>query len=325
MKTKRIVIAFVLLAILMTACAAAATPVIEEVMVEMEAAAEAELAADQPAPQKEGAPPENGPAEEPANPDDPGATDQLAYAPVGKKMVIKDAELEVLVQNTDVAIAQVNQLTADYEGYIISTQSWYVDGFKHATVRLGIPSQAFETVVNQLRDLGLRVISETAAGQDVSNEYVDLQSKLTNLEATAERIRVFLSEAKTIEETLTISAKLSELEAQIEQVKGQMRYYEGRSAYSTITINLVPQYPTPTPTMTPTPTATPVPTLTPIPVPGWNAQNTFDDASEVLVNVTQNTVDIMIWFFVALAPIGIVIGLVIWAVRRGMQTVSNKN
>ncbi len=322
MKTKTIVITFILLAVLMTACAAAATPVIEEVMVEMEAAAE--VVADQPAPQQEAPPPENGPSEEAPNPDDPGSTDQLAFAPVGKKMVIKDAELEVLVQNTDVAIAQVNQLTADYDGYIISTQSWYVDGFKHATVRLGIPSQAFETVVNQLRDLGLRVISETAAGQDVSNEYVDLQSKLTNLEATADRIRVFLSEAETIDETLTISAKLSELEAQIEQVKGQMRYYEGRSAYSTITVNLVPQYPTPTPTMTPTPTATPVPTLTPTPVPGWNAQDTFEDASEVIVNVTQDTVDILIWFFVVLAPIGIFIGLIIWAVRRGMRAINTK-
>ena len=94
----------------------------------------------------------------------PSSPGQLAYEPVGNKMVIKDAELEILVQSTDIAIAQVNQLTADYEGYIISTQSWYTDGFKHATLRLGIPSASFETVLNQLRDLGLRVISETASG-----------------------------------------------------------------------------------------------------------------------------------------------------------------
>jgi len=303
MNTKRLFISFTILAILLTACASAATPIIEE-MAALEAEAPAEILQDI-------APEPAGPAD-PGNSESPGGPGQLAYEPVGNKMVIKDAQLDILVESTDVAIAQVNQLTADYDGYIISTQSHYENGFKHATIRLGIPSAAFETVLNQLRDLGLKVIQESASGVDGSNEYVDLQSKLTNLEATAARIREFLDAAKTIEETLTISAQLAELEGQIEQVKGQMRYYEGRSAYSTVTVNLVPQYPTPTPTLTPTPIpATPTPT----PTPGWNAADTFDEASDVLVNMTQSTVDLLIWFGMVLLPIIAVIGVIIWISR----------
>jgi hypothetical protein len=301
MKTKRLLIIFVLLAILMSACATAATPIIEE-MVEFEAdASMAEKPVSDPQPPSDPGPSKGGEA--------PGSPGQLAYEPVGNKMVIKDAQLDLLVQSTDVAIAQVNQLTADYEGYIISTQSWYENGFKHATLRLGIPSESFETVLNQLRDLGLKVIRESASGQDVTNEYVDLQSKLTNLEATAARVREFLNKAKTIEETLTISAQLAELEAQIEQVKGQMRYYEGRSAYSTVTVNLVPQHPTPTPTLTPTPTSTPTP------LPGWSASNTVDSATEVLVNMTQATIDVLLWFGIVLLPIFAIIGVIVWISR----------
>jgi hypothetical protein len=301
MKIKQYLIIITLLVILLSACATAATPIIQE-MVEFEAEA----------------PREEKPASEPEPPADPntqtdgeapGSPGQLAYEPVGNKMVIKDAQLDLLVQSTDVAIAQVNQLTADYDGYIISTQSWYENGFKHATIRLGIPSASFETVLNQLRDLGLKVIQESASGQDVTNEYVDLQSKLTNLEATAARVREFLVDAKTIEETLTISAQLAELEGQIEEVKGQMRYYEGRSAYSTVTVNLVPQHPTPTPTLTPTPTPTPTP------LPGWSAADTVDSASEVLVNMTQSTIDVLIWFGIVLLPIIAVIGIFVWISR----------
>ena len=156
------------------------------------------------------------------------------------------------------------------------------------------------------------MIKESASGQDVSNEYVDLQSKLTNLEATTARIRDFLNDAETIDETLTISAQLAELEAQIEQVKGQMRYYEGRSAYSTVTVNLVPQHPTPTPTLTPTPIP---PTPTPTPTPGWTAADTFDDASEVLINLTQATVDLLIWIGMIFVPIAGVTGILVWAIR----------
>lgn len=301
MKIKRTLIIFTILAIILTACASAATPIIEEIA-QMEAEAPAEKPAARPQePAAPDAPPSDG--------DAPGSPGQLAYAPVGYKMVIKDAEIEVLVQSTDVAITQVNQLTADYDGYIISTQTWYENGFKHATLRLGIPSASFETVLNQLRDLGLKVIQESASGQDVSNEYVDLQSKLTNLEATAARVREFLNDAKTIEETLTVSAQLAELEAQIEQVKGQMRYYEGRSAYSTVTVHLVPQHPTPTPTLTPTPTPTPTP------LPGWSASETFESASDVLVNLTQATVDLLIWFGIVLLPIVTALAIVAWSFR----------
>ena len=301
MKIKRLLIIITLLAILLSACATAATPIIQE-MVEFEAEAPRE---EKPALDTE--PPADSNTQ--TDGEAPGSPGQLAYEPVGNKMVIKDAQLDLLVQSTDVAIAQVNQLTADYDGYIISTQSWYENGFKHATLRLGIPSSSFETVLNQLRDLGLKVIQESASGQDVTNEYVDLQSKLTNLEATAARVREFLADAKTIEETLTISAQLAELEGQIEEVKGQMRYYEGRSAYSTVTVNLVPQHPTPTPTLTPTPMPTPTP------LPGWSAADTIDDASEVLVNMTQSTIDVLIWFGIVLLPILTIIGIVVWISR----------
>lgn len=310
MNTKRFFISVTILALLLSACASAATPIIEDM-----AAYEAEAIVEVPQNVEPEPVSPSKPSDQPADPgsgEAPGSSGQLAYEPVGNKMVIKDAELDILVQSTDIAIAQVNQLTVDYDGYIISTQSWFENGFKHATIRLGIPSVSFETVLNQLRDLGLQVVQESASGEDVSNEYVDLQSKLTNLEATAARIREFLDNAKTIEETLTISAQLAELEGQIEQVKGQMRYYEGRSAYSTVTVNLVPQYPTPTPTLTPTPVP---PTPTPTPEPGWNAGNTIDEASEVLINMTQSTVDLLIWFGMVLLPIIVVISIIFWIFR----------
>jgi hypothetical protein len=229
-------------------------------------------------------------------------------------MVIKDAEMELLVDDTDLAILQVTQMAADYDGYIISSQTWYDYGFKYASLRLGIPSVHFEKALNRLRGLGLQILRENASGQDVSAEYVDLQSRLTNLEATAARVREFLADAKTVGESLRISGQLAELEAQIEQVKGQMRYYEGRAAVSTVTVYLTPEFPTPTPTFTPTPTSTPTPT------PGWNAGETFDDASGVLVDMSHSTADVVIWLAVVGGPpalLVLAVGVLLrWVLRR---------
>jgi hypothetical protein len=147
------------------------------------------------------------------------------------------------------------------------------------------------------------VINETSSGQDVSSEYADLQTRLTNLEATAARVRAFLDEAKTVEEALQVNSTLSQLEAEMAQIKGQMKFYEGRSAYSTISVSLKPQRPTPTPTLTPT--LTPTPTST----PRWNPGETFKDAGKTSVKFMQGTVDALIWIFVMLWPFILLAGI----------------
>ncbi len=242
----------------------------------------------------------------------------MNYQASGERMVIKDAEIELMVENTDRAVDQVTQLAADYGGYLISSQSWFDGDFKYAAIRLAVPSQAFETALTNLRHIGLQVMRETGSGQDVSAEYTDLQSRLTNLEATASRVREFLNAAQTVEESLKVNQQLSDLEAQIEQIKGQMKYYEGRSAFSTITVNLTPQRPTPTPTPTATPTATPTPK------PGWNPANTFDNASGVLGTLLRAGLDLLIWLIVVLGPFAAVLLVVILVLDRILRLRNRK-
>ena len=160
--------------------------------------------------------------------------------------------MDLLVQDTRIATDQVTSLAASQGGYILSSNIWYKDNFPYANLRMAVPSANFEATLNLLRGFAIKVNSENASGQDVSAEYADLQSRLTNLEATRDRVRAFLDDATTVEELLKINQTLSDLEGQIEQVKGQMKFYEGRAAFSTIDVTLNPQYPTPTPTATPT-------------------------------------------------------------------------
>lgn len=234
----------------------------------------------------------------------------LSQLVAGKPMVIKDANMELLVDNTDLAITQVTQMAADYGGYVISSQTWFDSGNKFATLRLGIPSTDFENTLSFLRNMGIQVLKEAASGQDVSAEYADLETRLKNLEATADRVRSFLEQATTVEESLKINAALSNLEGEIEQVKGQMNYYEGRSAFSTVTVTLTPQYPTSTPT--PTPTST----------PGWNPGITIKKAGRVSINMLQNGVDMLIWLLMVGWPIILIVVIIIGIVRisrRGLK------
>ncbi len=243
------------------------------------------------------------------------------------RMIIKNAEVKLLVEDTDSAIDRSTQIVGDVGGYIISSRVWYQDyngsNYKYATISIGVPVDQFETAMRRLRGLAVRVLDENASGQDVTSEFVDLQSQLGNLEATRDRIRSFLEDAKTVEESLRINQELTNIEAQIEQVKGRMNFLSGRSAYSTITINLEPDLPvlTPTPTPTITPTPTPRPTRTPT---VWSPGQTFDSAKETVTSAYQGIVEALIWLLVVFVPILLPPALIIWLIWKFLTRKSGK-
>lgn len=236
-----------------------------------------------------------------------GAEPAAAFA--STHMIIKNADIKLLVEDTDIAIDRATQAIGDSGGYIVSSRVWYqpwYDGtnYKYATITIGVPVDQFERALTRLRALAVKVLDETASGEDVSNQFVDLQSQATNLEATRDRIKSFLDEAKTVDEALRINAELANVEAQIEQIKGQMNYLQDRSAFSTITINFEPKLPD---ELTPTPSPTPI---------AWNPGETFKDAKKTVTYAYQGIVDFLIWVFVVLVPIFAPPALIIWVLWK---------
>lgn len=255
-----------------------------------------------------------------------GSDTSIAQPQAGGRMIVKNAEIRLLVSNTDTAIDRVTQVASDVGGYIISSRVWFQDvgalSLKYASYTIGVPVDQFERALGRLRAIATRVMDETSSGEDVTDQYVDLQSQLSNLEATRDRIRQFLDKAKTVEEALQVNSQLSAVEAQIEQTKGRMNYLGDRSAYSTISITLEPDVASPTPTLTPTATATPTPQP-------WNPGQTLSQAKKTVTYFYRGFADLGIWLGVAILPIFgpfVFIGIVIWyfAVYRRRRRPSDK-
>jgi len=238
-------------------------------------------------------------------PDVDNAPGQAAYV---DRMLIKNAEVSVLVEDSDIAIDRLTQVVGDVGGYIVSSRIWYqphLDGenYKYASITLGIPVDQFEVTMRRVRGLAIRVLDENASGEDVTDQFVDLQSRLTNLEATQARIQSFLEDAKTVDEALRINQELAQIEAQIEEVKGRMNYLSDRAAFSTITVTVSPELPE----IEPTPLPTPKP---------WTPADTLKDATETLVKAYQGIAEFAIWIIVAVLPILVPPVLIVWMLLK---------
>jgi uncharacterized coiled-coil protein SlyX len=236
---------------------------------------------------------------------DGSLTDKPISLPLARydRKIIKNAELTLQVQDTAAALDQVTAVATDYQGYIISSRVWSEGTYRLASVTLGVPADQFEQVLRRLRGLAVKVLNEQASGEDVTDQYVDLESRLRNLEATQSRIRAFLDQAVTVEEALEVNRQLSEIEGQIEEVKGKMNYLKERAAYSTITVYLEPERPTPTPTPTPT-------------LPAWRPVETFNEASNTLSVILRFLGDLIIWLAVIFLPFIIPLAVIIWLIVR---------
>jgi len=171
---------------------------------------------------------------------------------------------------------------------------------------MGVPVDQFETAIRRLRAISVQVIDENASGEDVTDQFVDLQSQLDNLTATRDRIRTFLEQAKTVEESLRVSQELSVIEAQIEEIQGRMNYLKDRSAFSTITVTIEPELPE---------IIAPTPTPQPTPAP-WSPAKTLERSKKTLTVTYQGFFELAIWLLVVVLPIFGPPIFVIWLIWR---------
>lgn len=220
-----------------------------------------------------------------------------------QRLIIKDGNMTVTVDDTETAVNQASDVAVSLGGYIIN-QTVFDDpnGYRFATMRLGVPVDQFETALRALRDLG-EVTNESASGEDVTDQFVDLNSRLDNLTATRDRLRAFLDEAINVDEALRVNNELRQIEEEIAVIQGRINFLADRAAFSTIDLTLNPIVPTPTPS--PTPTATPIPTAQ-----SWRPGDTARVAGVELQETAQDAADFVIFNSIATLPWLLVFALV---------------
>ncbi len=157
--------------------------------------------------------------------------------------VIRQAQLAITVASGsfDSKLAAVRALVEGEQGYIAGTDAQTNpaanDQIRTGVISFMVPAANFDTTIDQLSSVG-KVQSEHITGQDVSAQYVDLQARLANEEAQRDAMLALLKQAKTITDIISVQNQLGQITQQIEQLKGQIAYFDHNTAFSTITVTL---------------------------------------------------------------------------------------
>ncbi len=231
----------------------------------------------------------------------------VANAASTERMVVRTASLDLVVPDTDKAQAEIQSMARELGGYVVSVEAYQYQEGRQATVIFRVPSDALDTVLQRLRAMATTVRRESVSGQDVTDEYVDLESRLRHLQAKEKQLLEFLDRAEDTEAVLAVYEHLSQTQAEIEQVKGRMQYLQNQATLATVTVSLTPDV-----------------MAQPLETGGWNLPGTVRSALEALLDVLEFFAKALIYIVIVVLPTLILLAfpfvvmflLVRWLVRR---------
>jgi hypothetical protein len=164
------------------------------------------------------------------------AQDALQAGIAITRMVIKTGDLSVRVKDVDAAFARAMQLTEAGGGYVqSSTQS--VEGGNRADLTLRVPPDRFLPLIASLEALGTQE-SKSLGGQDVTEEYYDLDAELQNKVQVRGRLFQLLERASKVSDAIAVEEQLDRVGADVNRIKGRMKYLQTMVGLATVNLSI---------------------------------------------------------------------------------------
>ena len=245
-----------------------------------------------------------------------GGYDQVTTSNDGstsvERIVIQNADLSIVVSDMEGRMKNIQVMAQQMGGFVVSSnlfQSYTSDYVEvpEAQITIRVPSEKLEDALEQIKKDVVEVRNETRTGQDVTAEYVDLQSRLKNYEAAEAQLEEIMNNATKTEDVVNVFNQLVYYREKIELVKGQIKYYDEAAALSAISVRIIAEA-----------------TVKPLVIGKWEPKGVALEAVQDLINFLKGFVEFLIRFVIYTLPVWIIIGIPLYLVFIGVRAVFRK-
>ena len=174
-------------------------------------------------------------------PGDEGAADQEAESEVllaalaQNRIIVHTASMSLEVDDVARTIDGITFVAADLHGWVVNSDR----SSRHSgSIAIRVPAGSLEEALRRVDAMALKTVSRAVTSEDVTDEYVDNQSRLASLRATEQRVLSFLDRAQNVEEALLVQEELADLQLRIEEAQGRLNYLGQVAAFSLVEVSL---------------------------------------------------------------------------------------
>jgi hypothetical protein len=211
--------------------------------------------------------------------------------------IIKTGNLSLVVDNVSQTASKLSEIATSKQGFLqYSSVNKRDDGTHYGNVTLRVPTKNFEAAMAEIKALANLVENESLGGQDVTEQYTDLEARLKSAQAQEATYLKILDRAQSVEDVLNVERELGNIRMQIESLQGQLKYLGNQTDYSTITVNLSEE-----------------PTII-VAESKFRPITSLKEAAHALVEIGKAAVTTAIWFVVIGGGLFLPLGLLVWLI-----------
>lgn len=165
-------------------------------------------------------------------------------AEAADRKIIRNANLTMEVDSTTDTQHKVTTIAEAHGGFVVTSEAKQREDSDPAKRTLDIklvvrvPADRFGSALDQIRGLAGTLREEAITGQDVTEEFIDLEARIRTQKALELQFLDIMTQAKKVADAMEVQRQIAEVRTEIEKLEGRKRFLENRSSLSTITVNI---------------------------------------------------------------------------------------
>lgn len=169
------------------------------------------------------------------------SSSQTDVVPIDRK-IIRNAQLGIEAEKPEDIQQRITAIAQAKGGFVVSSQQSSSD--PRVSVRdivemsVRVPADRFLETLTEIKAGPGRILKETIKGEDVTEEFIDIDARLRAKKALEQQFMEIMKRANTVDDALSVQSQLSDVRSEIEQIEGRRRFLENQASLSTIAIKI---------------------------------------------------------------------------------------
>ena len=165
-------------------------------------------------------------------------------AEAADRRIIRNANLTMEVNSTSDMQHKVTSIAETHGGFVVTSEAKQRENTEPEKRTLDIklvvrvPAERFGSALDQIRGLATALREENVTGQDVTEEFIDLEARIRTQRALELQFLEIMKQARKVEDALEVQRQIADVRTDIEKLEGRKRFLENRASLSTIVVNL---------------------------------------------------------------------------------------